>query len=531
MRSKSLTDCSGKCPNHPEENVTWYCRFHFQPGCHICKVEHPENCNSECVPDNNENANAEYVSNIIKEMDSFETKANDKITKAKKNLEDVESYYDSEVEKIRRMCKMLKDHIDSLENNALKEAKELFEEDKKTMETIIDNCEDAREEIQMVKKKTLKDSKKSSRNSSLRKSNPDIIKVKAVLSQNEKCNSVRHYHFEPDEGMFQYILGCNEIGIMHVADEGCVSVENADSDIPTDSTATTDDDIRPVGINGQEEEPESKFLGTIRVKSRSDRNPCYITGISVLSNEELVIADSQNNCIKMVDIERKKISSYLKMSFSPQDVTVVNNNLLAVTLPCAFLSMIQIVTRFGPFRWRTSHSLKANGNCYGITSTSDKLIVSFTAPPKVEVLSLQGEVLNTLDTSADGHQLFNQPRHLTVSEDKQYVYVSDRGSGSLTRLALSGDKDDIIQISQDTGWHISPEGIVTAEDSVLVCDMGSEEGNVYAFQEDLSEKGIVYDSKDGIRYPKTICYSPYQNKVFVTCHGEKVRNKIFLFKL
>lgn len=526
--SQSMNDCTGKCPNHPEEIVTWYCRFHYQSGCHFCKVEHPGNCNSECVPGYDENANAEYANNIVKELESFEAKANEKIARAKKNREDVESYYNAEVEKIRHMRSLLKEHLDLLENNALTEARELFQEDKKAMEIIIEHCGDAKKEIHKLKSKILKDSKKTGGSFRMRQSKQDIIKVKAVLSQNEKCNSVRRYHFEPDEGMFQYILGCTDIGIIHVAEETELCTPHDDSDIITDSSATTEDETHPVStVDGDgDNNTESRFLETIRVKTRSDKKPCFITGMSVLSSEELVIADSHNNCIKMIDTERKKVTADIKLSFSPKDVTVVNKNLIAVTLPCAFLSMIQIVSRFGPFRWRTSHSLKANGDCYGITSTSDKLIVSFTAPPKLEVLDLQGDLLLTIETNADGQSLFSQPRYLAISQDKKYIYVSDRGNKSLSRIAVSGDKEDVIQISQENGWNISPEGIAVADNSVLVCDMDSEDGHVYEFQDDLVEEGIVYDIKDGLRYPKTICYSPYQKKVFIMCHREKGRSKM-----
>ncbi|XP_045199325.2 uncharacterized protein LOC123553766 [Mercenaria mercenaria] len=527
LRSKSMTDCSGKCPKHPEEIVTWYCQVHFQSGCHICKEEHHGDRFSECEAESDDGAKEDYV----KELDTLDSKADQKIAKARKNREDAKEYYNAEAEKIRRLRNMLKDHLDSLENNVITDSKKILEEDNTAMETIIKECSAAKDEIQIMRNNISKG--KLDKSFPLLKNYPDFVKTKAILSQNDKCNSVRRYHFEPDEGMFQYILGCTDIGIMHVAEESEMSTEYIDDDVKTESSATTiDEDEAPATTNDEDSNTEEpKAQGTISVKSKSDKKRCYITGMSVLSNDEIVIADSHNNSIKMIDINEKKITADVKLSFSPQDLTVINKNQIAVTLPCAFLSMIQLVSRFGPFRWKTSHSLKANGNCYGITSTADKLIVSFTGPPKIEILGLQGDVQKTIDTTTDGQNLFIQPWHLAISPDEKYIYVSDRGNRSLTRVPTNGDMDDVIQVSQVTGWYFSPEGVTVADDTVLVCDMESETGNVYAFTEDLTEKGVVYDNNDGLRHPKTICYSCYQNKVFITCHGDKVRSKMFVFKL
>lgn len=161
----------------------------------------------------------------------------------------------------------------------------------------------------------------------------------------------------------------------------------------------------------------------INLKALEDTEHSIITGLTVLSQDKLLLVDNWNCTMKTVDITTNTVTSRLILSSAPHDVTTLPHNYAAVTLPAA--NQIQIVSTKGDLS--AVRIIHVVGRCYGIASTMNRLVVSYTNPGKVELLSFFGKVHVRVKPDNDGSALFELPEYVSVAREGkvQVIYVSD----------------------------------------------------------------------------------------------------------
>jgi hypothetical protein len=92
------------------------------------------------------------------------------------------------------------------------------------------------------------------------------------------------------------------------------------------------------GVNTSE---EYIFIQDINVKSHTDGKDCFITGMTLVSHNELVLCDADNQCLKLVDINKNIIKDVLSLQCKPYGITTISNDQIAVALDNCF--KIQLV--------------------------------------------------------------------------------------------------------------------------------------------------------------------------------------------
>ena len=168
------------------------------------------------------------------------------------------------------------------------------------------------------------------------------------------------------------------------------------------------------------------------------------------------MSDEKNNSVKLVDMKQKKVVSQIRLSTRPWDITKVQSDQLAVTLPSSekiqFLSVTGTSLSLG-------REMQVSGECRGIASNqNDRLFVSFTDPVQVQILNMSGSVLKTISNQSVGEELFGRPYHLTLSVDNSLLYVTDSGTSTVCCLEMSGKVKGKYKYTGDLG------GVTVAED-------------------------------------------------------------------
>jgi hypothetical protein len=71
---------------------------------------------------------------------------------------------------------------------------------------------------------------------------------------------------------------------------------------------------------------EYTFIQDINVKSDTDGKDCYITDMTLVSDNELVLGDYDNQGLKLVDINKNIIKDILALQSRPFGITTISND-------------------------------------------------------------------------------------------------------------------------------------------------------------------------------------------------------------
>ncbi|KAL4216742.1 hypothetical protein ACF0H5_024465 [Mactra antiquata] len=247
----------------------------------------------------------------------------------------------------------------------------------------------------------------------------------------------------------------------------------------------------------------------VLVKTSEDASGCWITGMTEVSPEHIVLTDHNNNSIKVCDSNNKQIISILLFGKTytdkPWDVTSISNKVVAVTFP--FDRLIQFVSVSNKLNIM-NQKIKTAGECQGICYHKHKLIVTYCNPGKLEILDMKGNVIKlittgTTDTSSI-HSIFCMPWY--VQANKEYIYVSDIGTSEIIMFDWSYS---IIGRCKDIK---DPRGIVVLKDnSCIVCD--SRDDAVYHVAEDGKSSEVIIKL---VTVPLAACVNAQQDKLYIS---------------
>jgi hypothetical protein len=192
------------------------------------------------------------------------------------------------------------------------------------------------------------------------------------------------------------------------------------------------------------------------VKTPDDESMCCITGMTLHSPDLLIITDSDNRAVKVVNTRNELVCDRLQLDVAPWDTTLVSSSELAVTLPHA--KMIQFLS-ISSNKLEKKHTVKVDGKCYGIIQHQDKLVVSFLHPARLQILDVNGFVLKNIDISNNSCTPFY------VTCDSSSIYLSDCDVKSVKRFNWQGEET----CSYDDAR--GPYGIaLSGEGTIFVCD-------------------------------------------------------------
>lgn len=251
--------------------------------------------------------------------------------------------------------------------------------------------------------------------------------------------------------------------------------------------------------------PEMNTLrkkGDIQVRTESDRNICNISGCVAMSPGKLVLADYNNNKLKVVNTYNNCVTEQKVLDSEPFGVAILPGNQLAVTMP--HNSRILILSTVG--KLSTERSIAVEGECWGITHHQDHLYVVTTQPNSVVLLDMLGNIRKTTLLASLSEHRSTCPWHVELSTDKKLVYVSDWCSECVVAITLQGEVSAVYTHKHLTG----PTGLLVLEDgSLLVCGHTSQ--TVHHISADLQQGRTLIE---GAHYHQSICCSWDQSEVY-----------------
>jgi len=255
-------------------------------------------------------------------------------------------------------------------------------------------------------------------------------------------------------------------------------------------------------------------LPDINMKTTGDKHGPWITGLAFLPPNTLIAIDYNNYALKTVDTTTNTVTSQLTFSGQPWDITLLPGDQAAVTIP--YKKRLQIISTKDGFS--CLRSISVNGQCYGICSTNQNIIVSFPDSAMIQVMDLAGKVIHTLSTDVKGESLFNQPSYVTVSkgESGEVIYVSDFGTNTITKVSMKGK---VISTYKQENWGTLRGLLYVGQSQLLVSNCWGHSIDVVS--EDGKRICTLLDRTHGIKYPCALCYCASQETLYISsCDNE-----------
>ena len=252
----------------------------------------------------------------------------------------------------------------------------------------------------------------------------------------------------------------------------------------------------------------------VNVKAGDDTESPIITGCTVMANGDVVLCDSFNKKINLLN-SSGVLTGIMKLSSDPFDVSILEPTSVIVTLP--FNKQLQVVQVYPELK--PGRVIKLDKTCQGVTVGKGELYVTChrdTYPVtegEIRVLGLNGKVKRRLGVNQDGSFRFTAPCYITVNSSGEKIFVSDYYTDTVTCMSVDGR---VIYTYKD-GRMRRPEGLVCdSEDNVLVCGRDSE--NVQVLTADGKRHGTLLTASDGLKEPYSMAYRESDNTLLVGCH-------------
>ncbi|XP_052275076.1 uncharacterized protein LOC127874641 isoform X2 [Dreissena polymorpha] len=248
------------------------------------------------------------------------------------------------------------------------------------------------------------------------------------------------------------------------------------------------------------------------VKMPSDSDTCWITAVCALPNGQVLVADSNNKNVKLLN-QQYRVVSHLDVRYEPWDMCLITPTEVAV----AVHDEVQFIT-VSQSQLAKGRKLKLQHYCTGIAhNQGDLYICSDTALYK---FTLSGELVCRLyeDSSAD----FTVDK-CAVSPTTDRLYITSFLKNKLLTLA----RDGTLLATYTDPALVWPEGLhVTPAGQVLVCG-GWTHTVLQVGWEGKSKLANLATEEDGVRRPRSVCYSSTTSSIIV---GQR-RDNILVFRV
>ncbi|XP_053407256.1 E3 ubiquitin-protein ligase TRIM71-like [Mercenaria mercenaria] len=467
--------CSELCVVHKTEIVKFYCQKHNSVGCGDCMVLEHKSCKVQLVTDVSGNyGNNDELEHIKKKIEDLRKDISASKHEIKRSLQVAEEATIKIIKDINSYRREMNSYLDHVETDLIQEVEKLNANDVSQQSQFLDECKTMENENKL-------DKYADKINQLFVTAKLARMKIEEFRKDSENLASrfqIKICEFEPCKEMESLKRNQAQLGII----------------VTQTQTFITHRKKRVVDM-------KAHYVKKLDVKSTDDRyNFCQITGLAMLSSNELLLVDFQNDYVKILNVSDNTITSKYKTSGVPWDVTAINSETVAITLQdkgkILFMNNKNGLTE--------SHSLKVRKWCRGIDHHNGVIAVSFIRPRAVQILNMKGEILHEVkDTS-----MFQYPNYIAFRGDKSIV-VSDCDKHAVYELTVEGQ----LKATMTSEDLLYPRGLaVTSNGTVVVCGRDNS-GRVSMIVPDTREILPLYVQH--VQQPVSILVCEESNKMFV----------------
>ncbi|XP_060582285.1 uncharacterized protein LOC132738710 [Ruditapes philippinarum] len=440
-REKQKDPCSELCSVHYTEIIKFYCEDHNSVGCGDCMILSHKTCSVKLVNDVSDSYNTrEELVQIRKKMATL--------------LRRISSYQDDIVDGIKTADEMrerimkeigifrqeINEYLDNAEADLMKRIDQLTSKQVSKLGHMQKEFESMDTEMRECQDKITKNSDKINQLFVIAKLAHKKIEASQISTEQLafKCE-IEIFDFERSWELDKLLKGKLPIGVINEEKRKfCTHSKKSLKDVQT------------------------TLLKSLNVRSVDDKTDCYISGMALISCDELMLVDFTNYCLKLLNVEENEITCRFKTNGQPWDVTSINAGLFAVTLVTTG-EILFINTSNGISK---SNSIKVRNNCRGIDYSNGVLFVPFDYPACGQLLDMKGKVMKEFDIAKH----CQYPHYIASCNDDNKTYiVFDYFKTALVEFTVDVNVKDKVTSSDIK----SPRQLVMTHDgAIIVCCSG-----------------------------------------------------------
>ena len=275
----------------------------------------------------------------------------------------------------------------------------------------------------------------------------------------------------------------------------------------------TDTDIRHGNIMWLDKRIRSISKVNIRIPDDSEV-PC-IDGCCCMSDGQVVLCDWNNYQIKLLDSSYKLIGN-LKLPAGPQDISVLNDTDVIITLPHQRQLLIVAVTS----QLRIIRTIQLDKACWCVDVSGGEIYITCTDSEQgeIRILDMSCNERRRISLSREmGTYMLKKPMYIAVSAFSGKIFITDLETETLTCLTSDGQL-----VYQYKGQSYGcPGGIlVDSADNVLLCDC--VHNTIVVITPGGRKHGTLLSQKDCMEYPRSLAYRARDNTVIVGCWSDQL---------
>ena len=492
------------CDCNQNLEVTEYCEDHGDVVCQTCTSTKHRKCKTQAITKKRFSDEKAKLSSIMQKADAVKTKIETFLQERNADLKRLLLIKETCTKEIQSFRKKLNQHLDLLEQNALKEIEELESREREEIERHISSCSATQHMLQN-----------------------DI-----QLLENAKKSSLSEYMFVAHTKVSVHLEGygtlLHEIGqetkTPTITFERNEQLADLQKDISKFGTLTTS--------YSQGDKSQGKLFPNLKVqtsseidvKSSKDSSPPWITGCDIMQDGSIITCDCNNNKIKHLD-SSFTLKESISLQTRPCGVSAVNKNMAIITLPS--LKQVQYIEVIP--RLKTGRTIQLDKTCWGVHVAGKEIYITAHDNTlrghkgEVRVLDFDGNMIRRIGMNQDGSYMFDCPHYLTVSPSSRNIYVSDY---RLSKVWCLNSDGGIVYQYKDPDLR-GPRGMcIDAEDNLLVCY--TESHNVEIVTAAGRKHSTLLTAHDDLQYLYSIAYRHSDASLIVGCYKS---NKLFVYKL
>ncbi|XP_052818175.1 uncharacterized protein LOC128244199 [Mya arenaria] len=471
------------CRKHPNEMIKFYCPTHSDLGCGDCVVIGHRTCKIDYIA---------YVSKDFtngrefRELEPSIKRAEDLLSGCISYVNElfgkIEHQSKDEIDRLRKFRTEINTYLDRCEKELLGNIQKMKTDDESVLTELKTDCELVKSGLVATRTElTSVDVSDNQRYVTARRAQKELREIHDKMEKMAGRMKARKYRFVKDPDT-EGLLG-SKIGL------GSLDVVEEFVPVPDLSTVTW------------------KKEDDINVRMTQDKKTCWISSSVLFSPGLFLLADCENNCVKLVDVSSRTVTARLQLPGRPWDVCVLADDQAAVTFTNIY--MIQLLLTKGGQLSR-GKEIKVSPECCGITSYDNRLYVLYQSYPRIEVMTLEGHIISTFQTD-DGRQLVQAPYYLTVSASTPAtLYVSDIDANTVLQLSLDGK---VLREYRDKQLTCPMSMVEVGPGQMLVCGKGSN--NVMLLMETDGKMAEILGRKDGLTKPYSVTFCPHTRAIVV----------------
>lgn len=501
-------------------SLQYYCKSHDELHCNDCMTPRFIACQKVKSQDVSKKSQAiKELQLITMKLHEFHIKVKMLEVELEDGLKNLDTTYDNILHKVTDVRKQLNEYLDQIEKQIKDEAKQMNEQDKSDMKILIAVNESVKLELENILHKMRNGDNITSISDITNNAKQSLVvleqefdKIKESLQQQhqQQCEFVTSHEIE------NIITTKPTLGrLFKNAHHENRSMKDTRSTIkhPIIDTTATD--------RGSIVNTIATYRENMNVKTAMDKNQCWINDCTLLSPDKLVVTDTNNHMVKLIDLNNNTVISSYTTYGTPSKVTSTRADQVAVTQPNErTIQLLHVTSKF-----TKSHDIQVNNGCYGVAYKEKKFAVSYIDPGRVDILNFHGKVLHTIKPKQGKYNTQHEPFFIAFGERDGTVIVSDSLNNKVSMVTFEGQ----ILSTYTNDALMFPRGIVMSEGVLFICSWGS--GCIHVVSRDFKTSKIII-SDNNVLNPRGITYCDVNHRLYISNYvigGGDIYNKVQVY--